>query len=61
MQNSGGGSEGGGGGGKGRKQGVLWEMCNGEWNKWHSSHPNPLRDWKPTLGPFPGLTHNTSW
>ena len=58
MQNSGGESE---GVGEGRKQGVLWEMCNGEWNKWHSSHPNPLRDWKPTLGPFPGLTHNTSW
>ena len=58
MQNSGGGSEAVGGGE--RKQDVLWEMCNGEWNKWHSSHPNPFRDWKPTLGPFLGLTHNTS-
>ena len=33
MQNLGGGSEAGGGGeGEGRKQDVLWEMCNGEWN-----------------------------
>ena len=52
---------GGGGGVEVGKQGVLWEMCNGEWNKWHSSHPTPPRDWKPTLGPFLGLTHKTSW